>query len=238
MGVPTSSEEIFSDVFILDDLTPLGVNLPNDLFNCFNRDRSLCVLDAGDLARGMCSAVVDFEDPVVLSGGGVLTYTLMKREGYDEVPEIVDIRRDYVLGEGSRRPEIVFSFEGNYDGRNCIDDIVSSGATINQLGSDLRVASLMLSCQARGVYRTKNGSTIKGIETLFTSGRVNCKSGFPAIFSARYLVKKIRDNPSYVNYVAKYADASKLLSVVNEIDKSPFDLLYDDPIQFIERYGR
>ncbi|MFH1307673.1 MAG: phosphoribosyltransferase [archaeon] len=195
------------------------------------------MLNSEDLALELAVLVEDFNSPVLVGSGGVMTYTLMTRLGYNKDPKIIGVKRKYIYEKGQTRPKISFSVNGNYEGKNFIDDIIASGATISQFGENLRCASLLLSSQTRGEYRTKQGSTIKSVDDLFVIQRVNSRQGFPAIFSSRFLVKQIRDNPEYMKYVSKYADTLLLTEVIQNIDRKPFDLLYENPTKFIQTYG-
>ncbi len=233
----TRREEILADLFILDDASPLGIVLPSELVDLF-RNRRICVLDAEDLARELSYLIKDFKDPLLVGGGGILTYTFLTRFGYKEDAKIIEVSRKYLYEEVDKTPRIIFEINGNQEGRtNCIDDIIASGATISQLGQNLRCITLLLSSQARGKYRKKEGSTVINVDELFTAQRVNCDKGFPAIFSSRFLIKQIRDNPDYLRYVSKYTDPNTLLTIVKELDKKPFDMLYEDPNKFIKTYG-
>ncbi|MBR9701355.1 phosphoribosyltransferase [Candidatus Pacearchaeota archaeon] len=237
MVIFIGGSEIISELFILDDLSPFGIKIPADLINSFRKE--VCILDSENLARELTEIIEDFDNPLLIGNGGILTYTLMKRFGYNQNPEILDIQRKYIYERSKKMPKINFEISGTIDGRkNCLDDIIASGATINQIGENLKCASLVLSSQARGKYRKKEGTSVKNVDELFYSQKVNCATGFPAIFSTRFLVSKVRDSEEYNTYISKYANLDMLLPALEKINRAPLDLLYAGPIKFIEEYGK
>lgn len=239
MIIFTRRNELFADLFILDDLTPFGIKIPAELFGCFKKSGEIKALNAEDLALELSDLIKENDaNPLVLGGGGILTYALMSRFSYKRDPEFVKIKRFYKYSPGEKRPRIEFKVDGRIgSSKFCIDDIVASGSTINQIGDNLTCATLLTSLQCRGGYRKKEGSTINKVSKLFTAQGVNNKKGFPAIFSMRFIAMQTADQKDYVEYLSKYSETGTLLEIVKEIDKSPLELLYQDPIKFIKTYG-
>jgi hypothetical protein len=224
----------------LDDLSPLGVKIPAELFDCFKSSKSgTKILDAEELALEASDLIKEIEGkPLIVSGGGILAYTLMSRFYYKRDFDTINIKRTYQYAPGEKRPRIIFSVDDKIENsRFCIDDIIASGATITQIGENLECATLLTSMQCRGEYRKKDGSTLIGVDRLYTAQGVDGIKGFPAIFSMRFITKQMAMQKDYVEYVSKYADTKKLLEIVKDIDTKPLELLYNNPIKFVQDYG-
>lgn len=237
MIIFTRREEVSGDLFILDDVSPLGINLSKAFFDSFCKAGKVTVFNAEELASELVNITAS-DNPLLVGSGAVLAYTLMSRYGFRRDLAIVSVKRTYETVEGDKRPRIKFEISGDLQGRTeCLDDIIASGATINQIGNNLTLSTLLTSNQTRGEYRTKQGSTIKNVSKLFTAQRVNSPRGFPAIFSTRFLVGQVPTNIAYQNYVSKYADITLLLAAISQTDIAPLKELYTNPREFIRRYG-
>ena len=223
-------------MFILDDLTPFEIEI-SGLIKQFKKEPY--VLNAEDLAGELVSILPeDFNNPAIIGSGGAMTFSLMKRFGYDKTPYLIGVKRRYAQHPGQKYQAIEFDVSGKVDSsRQVIDDVVASGATINQFGEKLKCASLVLSLQSRGKYRQKEGTTVKGLDQIYCGQGVNCKTGFPAIFSGRFLLQSGSDE-NYFSYLSKYLESPD--DMREEIKKScnpQIKLLYEDPIKFIETQG-
>ncbi len=189
----------------------------------------------------------------LISGGGVLTYVFLKREGYKPcIREIASVKRDYQEG----KPICTLEFKLEQNPFIIIDDILASGQTINSLlagfAQDFRTSFVCLIAstnipQGGSRYRERNGATIPKIERVYSAQLVNGIKGncpgnkIPSILSARYLITKAMDNNDYNSYLSKKIggaeNISKIIETIMQINREPIDLLRRDPLRFIRRYS-
>ena len=174
------------------------------------------------------------EQPVSLLGaGGILTFTLLRRLGFNVPYETVDIRRTY--GKG-----ITYQMDSPPKYRCLIDDIVASGATVNYAAqNDLpTVCCAALSLGTKGRYREPDGGVKNTSKVVAGIGIQGDNGSPPAIFSSRYLLWKIRD-PAYRSYLSPYVGdrTADALAAAKTANTELFDILYNDPPAFVRRYG-
>ena len=262
--VPAGKESIEDKtLFLFDDVSVLGISYPQrlvDLLQEFNKP--LQVLQAEQLAADLAPILPIKQNIAVVSGGGVLTYLLLKKAGYQgELREVIEIERRYEQGrplcELRSRISIcpLLSSSCSSSPELMLDDIIASGKTINaflrESSQRTRVGCLLASTNVpKGVggERIRNGSTFENVEKLYCSQLVNgtldqnnCNRK-PAILSLRYLLTKAVDNEDYrKGYLAKkfggYESAEEIASLVRTIDCTPITLLRRDPIAFLKQYG-
>jgi len=234
-------------LFLFDDLTPLGISYPKDLVETLKEQNPPSeVYNAQELASKLVPLLPKAE-ATVLSGGGVLTYLFLKREGYNgNLGNIIQTRREYVEG----KPEC--SVIGDISLSSLvIDDILASGqtlcTTLNQCSeNETEFACLLASSnvpKGEKGYRNRQRTTISGIRRLYCPQFVNgIENRKPAILSLRYLLTKATDNGDYYQgYLQKKfggeANIKRILDLVKEINREPIDLLRTDPLRFLKTYG-
>ncbi len=225
-------------MFVLDDSKPFGLRIPEDYLEILKRRNKVKVLDAGTLAEDLFILTDNDKEPVTLVGnGGVLTYTLLSRLGFRPDFLLVNVRRNYKNGSLAG-----YEVDGSAASPKFIDDVIASGGTINAVASRFGlkpdVYSLVISGDRRGSFRQKEGSTVRNTGRIYATKVVNYENGFPAIFSSRFLLKKVRDDRDYRAYFSKYVeDVSPVLTMLRRMDLTPFELLEREPKQFIKEYG-
>jgi len=235
-------------MFVLDDATPFGVRLPSDLLALLKEYNRVKVLDAAGLAEDLYLLADRPDVPVTAVGSGaILTLALLSRMGCRPDYNIVGVERIYGKPLCNERASISFRLTqiAKLNPR-LVDDVVASGSTINYVMTELGireppdVLALVLSGDTRGEYREADGSTVKNVSAVYVARSVaSTDGGRPAILSARFLLKKAREDASYRRYLDKYAGgrAEELLELVRGVDTKPFDLLYNDPIAFLKEFG-
>ena len=240
-------------LFIFDDVSPLGIDFPNELIDALMSNNQPCsLLDVQELAKQLIPSLPVNDKLAVLTGGGVLSYLFLKKSGYqgELLPELVDVTRTYTNGV----PNCVF----NTTAKNAeifLDDILASGRTIAKVVENYpqanysMIALLASSNVPKGnpdnekKFRERQRSTIPGIEKLycglFVNGELKQK---PAILSLRYLITKALGNGDYTkNYLAKkFGGVEKSLEIaqiLKKVDAGPIDCLRADPMAFLRNYG-
>ena len=231
-------------MFVLDDVSPFGIELPDGMLSLLKQYNRTKILNSESLAEDLC-ILSDGDYPVtVLGNGGALTYALLSRIGYNPEYSYVGMRRTY----GRKKDgsiDIRYKMTRNSRAWNRIlDDIVAGGGTvnfaINEMGLDRpEVMLLVLSGENRGEFRCKEGSTVRNVGRVISSVSVKYNSGFPAIFSARYLLKKVPEDPGSRKYLSKYVGGrvDEFVDIAERIDIEPLDILYNDPDLFIKEFG-
>ncbi|MFH1294503.1 MAG: phosphoribosyltransferase [Candidatus Aenigmatarchaeota archaeon] len=237
-------EEVESRMFILDDASPFGIDLPEDLISLLKRNNKLKILDAEKLAEDLYLLTEEVDEPVtVLGNGGALVMALLSRLGYRPDFNLVGIERRY--GNSDGRTIIDFEITRSADPRQrLVDDVIASAGTINyairELGIDEPEAlALLISGDRRSQFREEYGSTVRNVSGVTAARSVCWKSGYPAILSARFLLKKVRDDPGYGKYLSRYVNGQidDVRAMVDRMDLGPFDLLYENPDGFIKQFG-
>lgn len=221
---------------MLDDGRPFGLEIPEDYLKILKKRNKIKVLDVTTLAEDLFLLTDSDKEPVTLVGnGGVLTYTLLSRLGLRPAYSIVRVKRNYRDGR--------YEVDGDLPTRLLIDDVIASGGTVNAVVDKFNLKnpdlySLVISGDTRGSFRQQEGSTVRNTGNVSAAKIVRYENGFPAIFSSRFLLKKVRDDPEYRSYISKYVDGiSSVLSTLRRMDLAPFELLEREPQQFIREYG-
>ncbi|MBS3148296.1 hypothetical protein J4219_05405 [Candidatus Woesearchaeota archaeon] len=249
-NIISASEQVTdNDLFILDDVTAFGINYPAELIERLCVCNETTLLSAEELATQLASILPPLP-AATLSGGGVITYTLLKRAGYKTpLEEIASVERTYREGipecrtqTGIERTDVLL-----------IDDILASGQTLYALleGKTIPLAAFLLAStnvsKGNKGYRIREKSTLPSVEQLYCAKLVNgtqvngCNKK-PAILSLRYLLTKAIDNEDYkTNYLSKkfggIEPAKRIAELIRGIDREPIEILRRDPMQFIQRYG-
>lgn len=219
--------------FILDDATPFGIELPQEVIS--NLDA--IVLDAEELAKEIEDYIP--ENAIYIGQGGLIVATLV-----GTISEYLDAQRVYQKDGNRQIITVKFGQRPEKNAACIIDDIIASGKTIYEAAKYLglerpKAASLVLSGQLRGGCREKTGSTVKGIEGLVTVLPVDRRDGFPAIFSGRMVLYKTKIDQSYMDYLSKYVkDREKFAEAIFSVNTEPYELLYKKPKEFFEKYRR
>lgn len=233
-----------SRLFILDDISPLGIELPDEMLSLLKQYNKTKILDSESLAEDLY-LLAEGDDPVtVLGNGGALTYVLLSRIGYRPDYSFVGMKRSY----GKRRSgktDIKYDITPNGKAWDRIlDDVVAGGGTVNfairELGLNKpEMLLLVLSGEKRGEFRCKEGSTISNVDRVVSPVSVRYNRGFPAIFSARYLLKKVPDDRGSRRYLSKYIGGrvDEFVGIAEGVDIEPLDMLYRDPDLFIKEFG-
>jgi hypothetical protein len=240
---------------VLDDATPFGINLPERAVRLL-RDASVTILDAEALARGLLRKLprgIDGMRLVPFSGGGIMTFSLLCREGLcQKMDSVMDIERTYREVNGKLRPSVEVKgilcsplAKGalpDSSGTVLIDDVIAAGRTADTAarylvkdGKKINAAVvLLLSSSVSGGWRTSTDSTMPLIDDLYAAVRTRAPAGgSSAIFSARALLEK-------GEYVEREAagklgvDGKELREALESVDRSPLKLLRSDPFEFFE----
>lgn len=214
------------------------MQIPESYLEQLGRKNKSKVLNATALAEDLF-CLISGETPVNLVGnGGVLTYVLLSKLGYKPDFSVINVKRVYQNGKPA-----IYQVNGNSSSQVLMDDVIASGETVNSvidrsgiLNPD--VYSLMISGDTRSSFREKEGSTVRNTRNVYSARIVRSENGFPAIFSSRFLLKGVRDNPGYRSYLSKYVDTvSSVLGALRKMDLTPFELLEREPEGFIKEYG-
>ncbi len=232
-------------MFILDDASSFGISLPPELLSLLKNGNRLKVLDARGLAEDLYIVTENTDRPVtVLGNGGALAITLLRRLGFDADYNFIGVERTYGKSRGGKAAinyEITERAEPN---QRLLDDVVASGATVNYVIRELgmrppQLMALLISGDTRGQFREDQGSTVRGVETVYAAKSMDWNGGYPALLSARFLLKKVRDDRGYAKYLGRYLDGreDEVREIVQSVDLGPFELLYSDPKAFIEAFG-
>ena len=237
---------------MLDDASPFGIDMPNAYLDLLRENNeSLELLDAEKLASELAeianSTQYVTQEMYMPGSGGVLTAALLARYGFRPKTTRINVKRNYIVNPGEKRPTIKYEIESPMDKKECcviVDDIIASGGTINALinysgVTKADVYTLLLSGKTRGEFRCKDGSTVKGVETLRTAQVVDWEKGMPAILSFRFLLEKARTSKNYVEYISKYTggDMQQIVDIISKVDTGPFELLFSRPDDFFRRFG-
>ncbi|MBU0898186.1 MAG: phosphoribosyltransferase domain-containing protein [Nanoarchaeota archaeon] len=235
---------MYSRMFILDEARPFGIEIPGKCKSALKKYNGLKIIDSEDLADDLFLFLDDYaknKKLYLVGSGGVIAYTLMSRLGLKNDYEIIDVNRLYKSGN-----LVDFKMDKKIDISDgiLIDDVIASGETLNFVIRESNsfmsdAACLIISGDIRSGYRQEERSTVSNIRNVICPQKVDYKRGFPAIFSSRMLLKKVREDNGYRKYVSKYAkdNIDSLLKSINEVDITPFNVLYDDPEGFIKEFG-
>lgn len=229
----------YGELFILDDAEPFGISIPKAYVGLLKERNKVKIMRAEELAEDLFVLAGNEDKITAVGSGGVIVYTLLRRLGYDADPSLVRMKRKYMKGELDG-----YEIEGGNATGVLVDDVIGSGGTLAYLSQFYGLESpsaycLVLSGRLGGIYREKDGSTVKNIGSVCASREVKRgDGGFPAIFSSRFLLKRVREDYDYRKYLSRYvSDISRVAGLINDIDLSPFELLEKEPQQFIKEYG-
>lgn len=210
-------------------------------------NESLEVLNAEKLAAELAGIARPAESAYMLGNGGAVACTLLARYGFCPRYSFIEVRRNYEMRTGCKRPAITYDIRAPMDrsySRTVVDDIVASGGTVSALveysgAGEADVLALLLSGKTRGEFRCKDGSTVKGVKNIVTAQIVDWESGMPAILSFRFLLEKAKKNMEYVNYISKYTggDVQRIYDILGKVDTQPFEMLFRDPCEFFQKFG-
>ena len=240
-------------MFILDDATPFEVKrsevekLPAML------RYPVEILDGAKLAKEMPKPPAENPNLVLIGAGGVLTYCLLRKEGFEADYGYVEPKRTYDYPEGKRPvarveiPELYKKqpYKPKADGPiTFLDDVVASAKTLGKCmdwvgsGNSFNSMSLVLSREIRSEnkMRMKGGSTISGVDNAYTSQTVRGVDGMPAILSLRFILLKCRGEGN-ANYLMDYVgDDFKptIMDFIQSIDIGQLKFLYKDTKNFIK----
>lgn len=229
----------YGEVFILDDAEPFGISIPKAYVGLLKEQNKVKILRAEELAEDLFILTNGETRATAVGSGGIVVYALLKRLGYDADFSLVKMRRKYQRGELDG-----YVIENGSANDVLLDDVIGSGGTLAYLSQFYGLASpsvycLVISGRLSGAYREKDGSTVKNIGSVYASREVKRgDGGFPAIFSSRFLLKRVREDYDYRKYMSKYiSDVLRVSGLIKDMDLSPFDMLEKEPLQFIEEYG-
>ena len=242
-------------LFILDDVTPLGIRADR-ILDFFGRDPSVSVLRSDRLAAELIKKVPGEDTLVPIAYGGLIAFALLRREGLPgDFGGYLIAKRAYEWSENDRRqiPRVIECSAVDiapFGSRvNILDDIVASGLTMNVCiqkfygrvnGVSAFVVSSVVSRDDR--YRTLEGSTIPEADNLYASMSVAGTNGRPAIYSLRYLLEKAKYVESdLTRFVQRYiiGDKEEFRKLMLETEEpGPLRLLRKSPAEFLERYSK
>ncbi len=250
----SENEPVTSKLFLLDDVTPFGVDRARvDILTKMLRDPPV-VLDGQALASQLAGLIPRAAvEAVTIGYGGVLTYTLLARNGLDLPFKMLNVERKYLFVAGQKRPKITCTVSGDPDlsGRVTpllIDDVIASGQTMYRSSLYLRndsvsASALVISGDTRNIWRSSSGSSVNYIDTVYASQIVNGAAGFPAILSLRYVLLKTRTKESLDYFIQKYAKEEAMEDLGRFLRRPAGDveemrLLYSDPDAFVKRQSQ
>jgi len=241
-------------LFLIDDVSQLGISFPQQAIEILaENNQPLEILRAQDLAFNLSKLIREKNNPVLVGGGGVLTYFLLRNARYEKEPkQIIEVERDYSSGKPVCRLLRAEKLSSNL----IIDDVLASGQTISTiLSNQSRQSEIDLAClvassnipKGNEGYRIRQNSTMTGIRTLYSTQFVNGqrqKTGYdakPAILSLRYLITKAVNNDDYAkNYLAnKFGGLQKaeaIRDLLSRVDTEPLNLLRRNPKEFLDKW--
>ncbi|MBI2578595.1 MAG: hypothetical protein HYW26_02685 [Candidatus Aenigmarchaeota archaeon] len=243
-------EKVEGSIFVLDDAKPFGIKFPDDYEKLLRKNNgTLRVIDAEELTFYLMYFMETStgQKPVTLIGkGGALTGVLLRRRGFSKQMSFADVERTYSSdGNGTKINYRIISCDDELYPR-IADDVIASGTTLNFLMRELGlresdVYTLVLSGDTNSGWRDATGSTLANSRNVYAAAVALRPNAKPAIFSTRYLLYGVKNNPRYRDYLAKYVGGEQnvrsILPMLREIDLSPFDLLYKEPREFLRKYG-
>ncbi|MFQ5647693.1 MAG: phosphoribosyltransferase [Candidatus Aenigmatarchaeota archaeon] len=179
----------------------------------------------------------------VLGNGGALVYAMLSRLGFSPEYNFIGIERAY--GKSNGKTDISYSITKEVPPNSrIVDDVIASGSTVNFAIKELGInrpdmLALVMSGDTRNQYREEEGSTVRNVERVYAAKSVDYRGGFPAIFSARFLLKKVKEGNGYRRYLSKYVDGrvDEVAGLLKGVETGPLDLLYREPETFIKEFG-